>query len=46
MPPRSDEQILFLVKLQRLLDEGQFVAIYKYALLLSISDLCNVGAGR
>jgi len=28
------------VCLQRLLDEGLFVATYKYALLLSISDLC------
>ncbi|MBZ5618081.1 MAG: hypothetical protein LAQ69_05000 [Acidobacteriia bacterium] len=29
-----------MVNLQRLLDEGLFVATYKYALLLSIADLC------
>lgn len=39
-PPTSDEQIGFLVKLQRLLDEGQFVASYKFALLLALADLC------
>src|SRR5215469_15178183 len=38
--PTSDEQIQFLVSLQRLLDEGQFVASYKFALLLSLTDLC------
>src|SRR4051812_41629876 len=39
MPPTSDEQIRFLVNLQRLLDEGLFVASYKFALLLSLADL-------
>ena len=39
MPPTADEQIQFLVKLQRLLDEGQFVASYKFALLLALADL-------
>ena len=39
MPPSSDEQIKFLVNLQRLLDEGQFVASYKFALLLALADL-------
>src|SRR5215472_5857033 len=39
MPPTSDEQIEFLVKIQRLLDEGLFVATYKFALLLSLADL-------
>ena len=29
MPPTSDEQIRFLVSLQRLLDEGLFVASYR-----------------
>src|SRR5215469_7697642 len=37
--PTSDEQIRFLVNLQRLLDEGLFVASYKFALLLSLADL-------
>jgi hypothetical protein len=31
MPPTPDEQIRFLVNLQRLLDEGLFVASYKFA---------------
>jgi len=39
MPPTSDEQIRFLVNLQRLLDEGLFVASYKFALLLSLADI-------
>ena len=39
MPPTADEQIQFLVKLQRLLDEGLFVASYKFALLLALADL-------
>jgi hypothetical protein len=39
MQPRSDKQIQFLVKLQRLLDEGLFVASYKFALLLALADL-------
>ena len=37
--PTSDEQIRFVVNLQRLLDEGLFVASYKFALLLALSDL-------
>jgi hypothetical protein len=37
--PTPDEQIRFLVNLQRLLDEGLFVASYKFALLLSLVDL-------
>ena len=39
MPPTSDEQIRFLVSLQRLLDEGLFTASYKFALLVSLADL-------
>src|SRR5512133_930051 len=39
MPPSPDEQIRFLVDLQRLLDEGLFVATYKFALLLALADL-------
>lgn len=38
-PPTPDEQIRFPANLQRLLDEGQFVASYKFALLLSLADL-------
>src|SRR4051812_1559034 len=39
MPPSADEQILFLVNVQRLLDEGLFVASYKFALMLALADL-------
>jgi 5-methylcytosine-specific restriction endonuclease McrA len=39
MPPTADEQIQFLVNIQRLLDEGQFTASYKFALLLALADL-------
>jgi hypothetical protein len=39
MPSTADEQIQFIVSLQRLLDEGAFVASYKYARLLALADL-------
>src|ERR1700686_1768952 len=39
MQPAADEQIRFLVNLQRLLEEGLFVASYKFALLLALADL-------
>jgi len=40
MPPPSErEQLIFLTNLQRLLSEGQFVATYKYALLLALTDI-------
>jgi hypothetical protein len=37
--PRAAEQIAFLGNIERLLSEGQFVATYKYALLIAIADL-------
>lgn len=37
--PSAEEQVKFLVNIQRLLDEGSFVATYKYALLLSLADI-------
>ena len=40
-----EKQIEFLSNLQRLLAEGSFVSTYKYALLLSLADLC-VELGR
>src|SRR5207249_11673327 len=40
-----ERQIEFLSNLQRLLAEGSFVSTYKYALLLSLGDLC-VELGR
>jgi 5-methylcytosine-specific restriction endonuclease McrA len=39
MVPSPKDEIDFLVKLQRLLAEGSFVASYKYALLLALADL-------
>ena len=39
MKPTAEEQTQFLKNLQRLLNEGQFVATYKYALLLALADL-------
>src|SRR5215472_11720978 len=39
MMPTHKEQIEFLVNLQRLLDEGSFVATYKFALLLALAEL-------
>jgi 5-methylcytosine-specific restriction endonuclease McrA len=41
----AERQIEFLSNLQRLLAEGSFVSTYKYALLLSLADLC-VEMGR
>jgi hypothetical protein len=37
--PTQAAQLKFLTKLQRILSEGQFVASYKYALLLSLAEL-------
>ena len=41
-PPTAEEQIAFLRSLQRLMEEGSFVASYKFALLHAIADLCLV----
>jgi hypothetical protein len=37
--PTATEQVAFLGQIERLLSEGQFVATYKYALLVAIADL-------
>lgn len=37
--PTSEQEVEFLVSLQRLLTEGQFVATYKYALLMALADI-------
>ena len=37
--PSAEDQVRFLSNLQRLLAEGQFVATYKFALLLALADL-------
>ena len=39
MPPTPEEQVQFLLKVQRLLGEGLFSATYKYALLMALADL-------
>lgn len=38
--PTAEQQVQFLLQLQRLLDESLFSATYKYALLLAIADVC------
>jgi hypothetical protein len=37
--PSPEQQIQFLINVQRLLDEGLFVASYKFAPLVSLADL-------
>lgn len=37
--PGPEEQVRFLLDVQRLLNEGLFTATYKYALLMSLADL-------
>jgi len=37
--PNADEQIAFLQQIQRLFEEGEFSATYKYALLLTLAEL-------
>jgi len=39
MVPTAEEQVQFLLRVQRLLGEGLFSATYKYALLMALSDL-------
>lgn len=39
-PPTPEQQVRFLLNIQRLLEEGNFVATYKHALLMSIADSC------
>ncbi len=39
MIPSAEQQLLFLQKIQLILDEGSFTSTYKYALLLSLADL-------
>jgi 5-methylcytosine-specific restriction endonuclease McrA len=37
--PTAEEHLAFLVKLQRLLSEGDFTATYKFALLMALADI-------
>jgi 5-methylcytosine-specific restriction endonuclease McrA len=39
MPPSPEEQVQFLLRVQRLLGEGLLTATYKYALLMAMADL-------
>jgi len=39
MKPSAEQQLQFLQNLQRLFDEGDFVATYKYALLMAMAEL-------
>ncbi|MBM3413200.1 MAG: HNH endonuclease [Bacteroidetes bacterium] len=39
MIPGAEQQLNFLQHLQRLFDEGEFVATYKYALLMALAEL-------
>lgn len=39
MTPDAAEQIQFLQNLQRLLNDGEFTATYKYALLIALADI-------
>ena len=36
--PSAEEQLGFITNIQRILDEGSFVATYKFALLMSLAD--------
>ena len=36
--PTSDDQLKFITNIQRILDEGAFVATYKFALIMSLAD--------
>jgi hypothetical protein len=37
--PSADDQVAFLLRVQRLLEEGSFVATYKFALLIALSNV-------
>lgn len=36
--PAAEEQLKFIANIQRILDEGSFVATYKFALLMALAD--------
>lgn len=38
MIPAAEEQLKFITNIQRILDEGSFVATYKFALIMSLAD--------
>src|SRR5690349_14055474 len=44
--PLPEEQVRFLLNVQRLLSEGTFTASYKFAMLLAIADLAVEMGGR
>lgn len=36
--PAAEEQLKFITNIQRILDEGSFVATYKFALIMSLAN--------
>jgi hypothetical protein len=46
MPPRGHDLVGFAERVLALLDQGSFVATYKYAVLLALMDLCLEGTDR
>ena len=42
-PPDDRGQLDFLQHVQRIFDEGEFVATYKFALLIALVDTGNQG---
>ena len=45
MKPGAEQQLQFLQHIQRLFDEGDFVATYKYALLMTLAELAVESGG-
>ena len=45
MKPSAEKQLQFLQHLQRLFEDGDFVATYKYALLMSLAELAVESGG-
>jgi hypothetical protein len=45
MKPTAEQQLQFLQHLQQLFDEGDFVATYKYALLMSLAEIAVESGG-
>ena len=41
--PSAEAQLLFLTQIQRLFDEGEFVATYKFELLTALTELLLKG---
>lgn len=46
MKPTAEAQLQFLQHIQRLFEDGSFVATYKYALLMALAELAVEDSGR